>query len=80
MNKPSKYAHARKSKGGVLAYHGECQVCGKFFEGANALGNAARHTDATGHITAVERVYITYYYVHDADDPYAQRKLKKADE
>lgn len=44
----------------VLAF---CCHCDAQWEGNNVQGTAARHTDATGHQTAVEVTQCQIYYV-----------------
>lgn len=45
----------RRTRSGMLCVFAECEVCGWQSESRNAMGNAARHHDATGHYVQVEQ-------------------------
>lgn len=46
---------------GLLGITAECQTCGWSSEARNAMGNAARHAQATGHFVTVEQTISVAY-------------------
>lgn len=51
----------RRTFTGVVEVHAECDDCGWESWAKNAMGNAARHHDATGHVVRVEQVNCVRY-------------------
>ena len=62
-----KYKSQRRKKSGLIHYDGHCQDCDMEFSSANAVGLAARHTDATGHHTYVETGHYYSFFVVDEE-------------
>ena len=55
-------------------YHALCETCGWTSGARNALGNAARHHDATGHTVSVEvKGHVSYC----GDQEHERRQAKK---
>lgn len=51
----------RTTHTGMLGVDARCRDCGWASEARNALGNAARHADATGHMVVVEQATVVIY-------------------
>lgn len=51
----------RKTSTGLAGVQATCQDCGWESAAKNALGNAARHHDATGHYVMVEQTTLIAY-------------------
>lgn len=62
----------RPTTTGLLSVRATCRVCGWISEARNALGNAARHYDATKHTVDVDQVIAVTY--GDRDTPYPHER------
>lgn len=51
----------RTTHTGLLGVDALCRDCPWASEARNALGNAARHADATGHMVVVEQATVVVY-------------------
>jgi hypothetical protein len=51
----------RETRTGLAHVGAECDGCGWSSTARNAMGNAARHHDATGHTVRVEQVTVVIY-------------------
>lgn len=68
----------RPTATGVTAAHAECQECNWRTDRRNAIGNAARHHDATGHYVEVEQVISVAYGAEPGPEDHGQITIDEA--